>query len=123
MDENKEIDISRTILNTIKLLEEEITSIEKIDIETYEKIRKKLDEIYDASKNKKLNVIEIVNLLMQLQNETITFLDTSMQNSMELQIYKPQSQNPIKRFFVMLKNKIIEISKLGQRKISDQTSK
>ena len=123
MDENKEIDISRTILNTIKLLEEEITSIEKIDIETYEKIRKKLDEIYDASKNKKLNVIEIVNLLMQLQNETITFLDTSMQNSMELQIYKPQSQNPIKRFFVMLKNKIIEISKLGQRKISEKTSK
>ena len=122
MNENKEIDISSTILNTIKILEEKLVEIKEVDIKTYEEMRKKLDEIYEASKNKALNVIETVNLLMKLQNETIAFLDAHIQNNMSLQIYKPQSQNPIKRFLIMLKNKIMELSKLRQNKVLPETA-
>ena len=123
MNENKEIDISTTILNTIKILEEKLIEIKQLDIKTYEEMRKKLDEIYEASKNKTLNVIETVNLLMKLQNDTIAFLDTYIdENTMSLQIYNPPTQNPIKRFFIMIKNKIMEISKFRHNKTVLETA-
>ena len=75
MDENKGIDISKTIMDTIKLLEEKLALIKEVNIIKYTIIRKRLNEIYEASKNKQLNVFETVNLLMKLQNEIIEVLD------------------------------------------------
>ena len=79
----KEIDISKTIMNTIKLLEEKLEIIKEVDNEKYEEIREKLDNIYKQSESKSLNVFETVNLLMKLQNETITFLDEYRKKSQE----------------------------------------
>ena len=109
MNESKEVDISKTILETIKLLEEKITSIKEVDNNMYDEMRKKLDDIYEASKNKTLNAFETVNSLMQLQNEAIIFFDTR-QNMLGLQVYNKPSKNPIKKFFEMIKNKFVEIS-------------
>ncbi len=109
MNESKEIDISKTILDTIKLLEEKLTTIKEVDENMYKEMRKKLDDIYEASKTKTLNAFETVNLLMKLQNETIVFLD-ERQTCLSLQVYNKPSKNPIKKFFEIIKNKFIELS-------------
>ena len=116
MNESKEVDISKTILETIKLLEEKITSIKEVDNNMYEEMRKKLDDIYEASKNKTLNAFETVNSLMQLQNEAIIFFDTR-QNMLGLQVYNKPSKNPIKKFFEMIKNKFTEISQWRHNRV------
>ena len=109
MNESKEIDISKTILDTIKLLEEKLSTIKEVDEKMYKEMREKLDDIYEKSKTKTLNAFETVNLLMKLQNETIVFLD-ERQNCLSLQVYNKPSKNPIKKFFEIIKNKFIELS-------------
>ena len=60
---------------------------------------------------------------MKLQNDTIAFLDTYIdENTMSLQIYIPPTQNTIKRFFIMIKNKIMEISKFRHNKTVLETA-
>ena len=105
----KEIDISKTIMDTIKLLEEQLEKIKEVDNEKYGEIRTKLDDIYEQSKNKSLNVFETVNSLMKLQNDTITFLDTNrppVQESTELTIYKEHKKGFLERLFEKFISKI-----------------
>ena len=115
MEENKEIDISKTIMNTIKLLEEKLEDIKKVDEQKHGEMREELDNIYEASKNKRLNVFETVNQLMQLQNETIAFLDTALEKKQaectDLQIYTEPKKGFWERLFEKFINKISSLKK------------
>ncbi len=113
MSNKKETDISKTIMDTIKLLEEKIISIKEVDENKYEEMRKELDSIYEASKNKTLNAFETVNLLMKLQNDAITFMDTDLykkgnQNVTELTIYNGPEKGFFKKLIEKIKNKIFK---------------
>ena len=104
MGENKEVDISKTIMETIKLLEEKLVLIKELNVEKHQEMREKLDNIYNQSKNKTLNVFETVNLLMQLQNEAIAFMDESMlSKNNQLTIYNEHKKGFFSRIFEKIK--------------------
>ncbi len=113
MNNNEPTDISKTIMETIKLLEEKLVPIKEVDEEKYAQMRKELDSIYEASKNKTLNAFETVNLLMKLQNEAITFMDTDEYkqgdaNTTELTIYTGPEKGFFRRLIEKIKNKIFK---------------
>ena len=75
-----------------------------MDIEKHQEMREKLDNIYNQSKNKTLNVFETVNLLMQLQNEAIAFMDESMlPKNNQLTIYNEHKKGLFSRIFEKIK--------------------
>lgn len=110
MNNNEPTDISKTIMETIKLLEEKLVPIKEADETKHDEMRKELDGIYEASKNKTLNAFETVNLLMKLQNEAITFMDSDLykQGSTELTIYTGPEKGFFKRLIEKIKNKIFK---------------
>lgn len=113
MNNGNQNDISTTIMETIKLLEEKLIHIKEVDEEKYNEMRKELDGIYEASKNKTLNAFETVNLLMKLQNEAINFMDTDVYrlgdaNTTELTIYTGPEKGFFKKLIEKIKNKIFK---------------
>ena len=116
MEENKEIDISKTIMETIKLLEEKMELIKQVDVNKYSEIREQLDHIYGDSKEKKLNVFETINLLMKLQNETINCLHIYVyqqyaQKEKQLQVYEENPKGFWRRLFEKFFNKFSKLKK------------
>ncbi len=113
MSSSEPTDISKTIMDTIKLLEEKLVPIKEVDEEKHNQMRKELDGIYEASKNKTLNAFETVNLLMKLQNEAITFMDTDEYklgdaNTTELTIYTGPEKGFFRKLIEKIKNKIFK---------------
>ena len=115
-----ENNIVRTMLASIKLIDEKIEKIKELDNEKYEEMKKRLDEAQNNLAEKKSEVVDIINELMSLLNETVVFLDTKLEmeeeekKSQELQLTIPNKPN----IFVRIINKIKEI--FGKHHVESQ---
>ena len=116
-----ENNIARTMLASIKLIDEKLLKIKEIDQEKYEEMKKRLDEAQNNLAEKKAEVVDIINELMSLLNETIVFLnirleeeEKEVQEVKELQLTIPNKPN----IFVRIINKIKEI--FGRHHVASQ---
>lgn len=105
-----ENNIVRTMLTSIKLIDEKILKIKEIDNEKYEEMKKRLDEAQNNLAEKKAEVVDIINELMGLLNETIIFLDMQLEEKeKEKELQAMQLAIPNKpNIFVRIINRIKE---------------
>ena len=74
--ENITSKISETIQKTIDIVVEKLKKVEDVDSKKAEEMNKNLESIYNRIKAGNLNAFEILQELMMIQNDLITFLDS-----------------------------------------------
>lgn len=108
-DKRKSEKLTKTILDTVELLNQTLDQIKNVDLKKYEEMEEKLEQMRSLIVVEGFDAFELINSLMSLSNEMISFLTISLNKQYsESRIHYENTQNTDLQLYVSPKKNIKE---------------